>query len=196
MTKYNPRSLARLLITCLSLCLALWLPLISVQAGVLLDLVNPPGQNNTPYALTFNATLPVTTLALSGYQQPAALWTTDNGVFLNGAGANLLSPIWTYSPAASGADAYVENDGSSVPALFFEGTTPGSFDTFYQFIATTVGDSYTYQFYFSNNPLFPYPSALLVTVDDFAVDVPEPISLALFSLGLLGLGWSQRKVRI
>ena len=121
MTKYNPRSLARLLITCLSLCLALWLPLTSVQAGVLLDLVNPPGQNNTPYALTFTATLPVTTLALSGYQQPAALWTTDNGVFLNGAGANLLAPTWTYSPAASGADAYVRMTAHQCRHSFLKG---------------------------------------------------------------------------
>jgi hypothetical protein len=163
--------------------------------AILLSLTDAPIQTNTPYALVFTATASSTTLSVAGYQRPSAETASQNGVFLNGGGANLLAQTWSLTPAASGSGAYQYSDGSSVNLLYLEGISPGYSDTFSQTIATTAGSAYTYDFMFSEQ--FTGPSFFQVSASGMAgavaAAVPEPASVALFGAGLAALGWMRRR---
>ncbi len=153
-----------------------------VRAGILLDLIDAAGQTDTPYALSFTASDSTTTISIAGYQIPAEETSTDNGLFLGGAGPNLLGSTWVFTPAASGSLAFTINDGSSVPGLALAGTTTGSYDTFSQMIATTPGQSYTLDLLYSNSSSNS-PSGFLVTTSA----IPEPSSLVLAGSGALAV---------
>jgi hypothetical protein len=162
------------------------------RADVLLDLINPPTQSDTPFILAFTATDTSTTISIGGYQVPSFEQTTHNGVFAGGVGPNLLGSTWVLVRAPVGSDTSTFNDGTSVPALDFGAVVVGDYDTYSQTFGTTVGQSYTLDFLFSNSSNSS-PSGLLVTTTGA---VPEPSSLALAGLGgLIGAGYvrSRRK---
>jgi len=167
--------------------------------AILLSLTSASNQTNTPYALVFTATASSTTLSIAGYQVPDYENATQNGVFLNGGGANLLGQTWGFTAAASGSDASQFSDGSSVNALDFAGVSAGYSDTFSQTIATTAGSAYTYDFMYSQD-VHGYgtsPSFFQVSTSGIAgaaaPAVPEPASVALFGAGLAALGWMRRR---
>lgn len=152
------------------------------RAGsTLLDLINPPEQSDTPYDLSFTASASTTTLSVAGFQVPSWIYIEDNGVFLNNTGPNLLGPTWTLVPAGFGSDTYTFDDGTSVGALAFGGVSAGYYDTYSQTFATTPGQSYTYDFLFTNSG--PPQSGFIVTTSASAV--PEPSSLVLAGSGAL-----------
>jgi PEP-CTERM motif-containing protein len=159
-------------------------------SAALLNLTNPAAQTDTPFALSFDAIGSATTISIAGYQVPSFESVTQNGVFLNGGGPNLLGSSWIFTPAASGSDTSTFNDGSSVPALSFGGTTVGSYDTYTQVFATTPGSLYTLDFLFSN-PSDNAPSGLLVTTDGTPVTsaVPEPSTWAMMITGFAGVAF-------
>lgn len=159
------------------------------SATVLLNLINPRVETNVPYSLSFKATMSSTVVSIAGYQVPGLETSADNGVFLGGAGPNLLGPVWTFTPAASGSYSPTYNDGTSVPGLSFGGTIVGDYDVQSQTIATTPGSHYTLDLVFSTNT--PGPSDFLVTASD--VVAPEPASMALLAAGVFGLGVVRRK---
>ena len=151
-----------------------------VRAGTLLNFVNPAAQTDTPFALAFTASESSTTIFIGGYQVPAFEDVADNGVFLGGAGPNLLVGTWEFAPGVSGSDSATYYDGTSVPALSFGGVVVGDYDTYSQTIATIPGQSYTLDFLYSNDE-DNSPSGLLVTASGGAV--PEPSTLVLAGIG-------------
>jgi hypothetical protein len=156
---------------------------------ILLDLEDPPGQNNTPTSLNFTATSAATTLSVAAYQVPAFIQVIDNVLTVTGGGPNLLSQTWTFTPAVLGSEAFQPNDGygTGVNGLYLAGTVEDNFDTFSQTFSTSVGQSYTYNFLFYNAPSpFNQPSELVVSVQ--AVSTPEPASIMLLVSGCLGFG--------
>jgi PEP-CTERM motif len=152
---------------------------------VLLNLINPPVQSDTPYNLSFVTTGTSTTVSIGGYQLPSYEQSTDNGLYLGGTGPNLLGTTWGFIPAASGTLANQYDDGSPVNGLNFGGTSEGYYDTFYQTIATTVGASYTLSFLFTEDE--PGPSGFMVTASGALSSVPEPSSLVLAGSGVLAV---------
>jgi PEP-CTERM motif len=159
------------------------------QSAALLNLINPAAQTNTPFSLSFDAIGSATLISIAGYQVPSFEDVTHNGLFLNGAGPNLLGSTWIFTPAPSGSDTSTFNDTTSVPALSLGGVTVGSYDTYSQIISTTPGHLYTLDFLFSN-PSDSGPSGLLVTTDGTPVTsaVPEPSTWAMMILGFAGIG--------
>jgi PEP-CTERM motif len=160
----------------------------------LLSLVDPPGQTGTPYDFEVTATATTTTISFGGYQEFAYEYVSDISV-THASGANLLGGAWTLTRAASGSDANTQNDGTSVPALWFGGYSPRNYDTFSQTFATDPGDTYLLKFDFTNdsfsalNALFSASSGFRVTTTGFrAVAVPEPATWALMLLGCTALG--------
>lgn len=162
------------------------------RATVLLNLINPATQTNTPYSLSFVAGSASTTVSIEGYESPYQEESTDNGLFLGGAGPNLLGQTWAFTPAAADSYAIQYSDGTSVNALLFGGYMVGDYDIFSQTIATTPGRSYTLDFLFSNEAYngFSSPSGFIVAATD---PLPEPTSIMLLGVGLFGLRLIHRK---
>ncbi len=154
------------------------------SAETLLSLTNAPGQSFTPYSLSFIATGATTTISIGGYQPPQSEQVSSIGLFLNGAGTNLLGSTWVFTPAASGSNALPYDDGTSVPALTFGGFTVGDYDVFSQTLATITGDSYTLDFMYSNwSAPNNEPSGLLVTEV-----TPLPSAWTMMIVGIIGFG--------
>ncbi len=169
------------------------------RASTLLNLTDPPDQTDTAYSLAFTAAGPLTTISIGGYQILDFEQTTNIGVFLNGAGANLLGASWTLTPAPPlFTNTFTYDDGTSVPALVFGSSAAGAYDTYAQSFATKAGQSYSVNFLFSND-LFgggAAPSGLLVTElspPPVSGGVPEPSTWTLMLLGLAGLGFLGRR---
>jgi hypothetical protein len=163
------------------------------KADVLLDLEDPPGQINTVFSFSLTALGSSTTVTFAGYQPPFNESVTHIGLFLGGAGPNLLGSTWSFTPAPSRSSSGTFNDGTSVPALSFAGFTEDSFDTYSQTISTAAGLSYTLNFLFTN-ATNSVPSGLVVSTSGSASAVPEPSSLALALTGtavLLVVGYAR-----
>ena len=165
-------------------------------ATTLLNLVNAPGQTDTPFVLAFVANASAVTLSVGGYQVPAFEQASQNAVRLGNVGPNLLGSSWTFTPAPSGSLAGQFVDGSGVNALSFGGVSEGSYDVFSQTFATMAGSSYSYSFLYSNN-FSPSnsPSGFRVSVDGASVAgaVPEPATWALMLLGFAVIGTVMRR---
>ncbi len=166
----------------------------SAQAVTLLSLVNPPATTGTTYDLDLTATAATTTISIGGYWPFAYEYVSHNSVTLGG-GANLLGGTWAPTPAASGSNDGFFDDGTSVPALWFGGTSAGYYDTLSQTFATTPGDTYllTFDFYNCSNSLVCpnldfNSSALLVTTTARASAAPELSTWTMTLFGCLGLG--------
>jgi hypothetical protein len=163
----------------------------SARAVTLLSLINPPAQTQTPYILDFTATAASTTISIGGYQDLAYEYVSDISV-TSGGGANMLGGTWTFTKASSGSDAKTQNDGTSVPSLWFGGFKE-NYDSFSQAFMTTPGVTYLLGFNFTNDTLFD-PSALMVTtsgslaVATQALAAPEPTTWTMALLGFVGLG--------
>jgi hypothetical protein len=167
----------------------------SAQATTLLNLEDPLGQSNTPFALTFTAGSASTTVTFEGYQVPAGETAGHIGLFLNGTGPNLLGQTWAFTPASSGTDTSQSSDGTSVNALLFAGVTEDSYDMYSQTIATIIGDVYMVDFLFTNSSNN-QPSGLIVDASNANISsTPLPAALPLFAggLGLMGFLARRRK---
>ncbi len=162
------------------------------DALTLLNLIDAPGQFSTPYLLSFTAMSTSTTLSIAGYQVPGAEVARQNAVQL-GAGPNLLTQTWTYTPAASGAEAEQFFDGSPINGLSFEGLVAGSYDTFSQTFATMIGSTYTYSFRYSTSTMNA-PSGFRVDVDaNVPGSVPELATWGMMMLGFGSVGYAMRR---
>ena len=95
------------------------------NATIILDLVNAPGQDNTPYAIAFTAGSGTTTISFAGYQKLSFESVSNIGLFLNHSGANRTTNGWTYTPAA--LRAFADIDGN---VLLFGGVNVRFYDTF------------------------------------------------------------------
>jgi hypothetical protein len=159
----------------------------------IITIMNSPVQTVT-VDLPFIATDTSSTITIGGYQIPGFATFTDNGVFLNDTGPNLLGPSWVLVRAAEGSDTYTFSDGTSVPGLAFGAVTVGYYDTYSQTFATVVGQSYSVHFLFTEPD--GTPNGYFVSTSAGAA-VPEPSSFALASAAaLIGLGlWSRRRNR-
>jgi len=177
---------------------------VPARATTLLNLINPSTQLDTPYALSFTASSSSTTISIAGYQVPGDETTSQNGLFLDGTGPNLLGSTWSLvrGPLATSLAESFADPPDSVMGLLFGSQTIGGYDTFSQTIATIAGDSYTLDFNYSNNQdgLGATPSGLLVTTSaQFAngpFTTPLPAALPLFAggLGALGVfGWRRKR---
>ena len=163
------------------------------RAVTLLDLDSPPlfGTVN-PYSLPFTAKGSSTTVSIAGFDLPGGEQTTNNGLFLGGAGPNLLGNTWLHTQTCTGGppcsvDLNTFNDGTSVPALAFY--NPGALDIYSQTIPTKAGGSYSLDFLYSND----LGGLLIVT----ATPLPGTLTLfgsALLMRGLIALGcrWTSR----
>ena len=156
-------------------------------------LVNPAGQADTSYALTFTAETATTDITFAGYQVPSWIYVTD--ISLTSGGGNLLGGTWTWTPAPSGSDTFTYNDGygTGTPALAFGGVSVGSFDAYDQLVGTAAGQAYTLDFLFSNNESYSEPSGFVVSASNAVVGAPEPSSVVLLGLFLSGVGLLTRK---
>jgi hypothetical protein len=159
----------------------------SSTATVLLNLINAPVQSSTPYSLPFVAVDSTTTVTIEGYNVHAFEYSESNGVFLGGAGPNLLGPTWEFTPAADGSAAGQIDDGTAVAGLYFGGLFEGEYDAFSQTFATTPGSSYTVELLYTN-PESNNPTGFMVTTTG-ASTVPEPSTWAMMLLGFAGLGY-------
>jgi hypothetical protein len=169
-------------------------------AGLLVDLEDPPGETDIPFALPFIAGSDATTITFAGYQLSSSLEATNIDLFLTGGGPNLLGGTWDFTPPPVGSFASTFDDGTGIPALQFEGFIEDSFDTFSQTIATVSGQSYTLSFLFSNGTDSSAPSGFVVsTVDtaDAGSAVPEPSSLVMTSIvsGIFGVAWARKRLK-
>lgn len=162
----------------------------TVSAATLLDLVNFPAQTNTPYALTFTANAPGSTVSFAGYQLPSSFSVSSIGLFLNNAGSSIISSDgrnFTLTPAGSGSGA-----ATSATALFFAGTTVGSYDTYSQVANTSAGASYTLRFNLTNSSRN-QPSGFRVEASNATVGaVPEPATWAMMLVGFGMMGAAMR----
>jgi hypothetical protein len=122
----------------------------SSTATVLLNLIAPPAQTDTAYSLPFIAVDPMTTVTIAGYNVHAFEFSTNNGVFLGGAGPNLLGLTWELTPAADGGAGFQVDNGGPVNDLEFGGIIEGDYDAFSQTFATTPGSSYTLELLYTN----------------------------------------------
>ncbi len=170
------------------------------MAGVLLDLVNSPGQTNTPYTLNFTSTSVTSDVEFAGYQLPSSETAEDISLTDTTAGGpNILGQIWNFTPAASGTDTSQSNDGygTGTNGLDFAGVTLGDFDTYDQDVTTVVGDQYALAFLFTQSP-DNEPSEFTVSASNASTAstaTPEPATLFLFGAGLLGVAIAARKRR-
>jgi PEP-CTERM motif len=166
------------------------------MAEELLNLLNPPAQSDTPYALSFTAGSTTTDIQFEGYQVPSEEWATD--ISLTNGGGNLLGETWTYTPAPSGALASQndDGDGTGTNGVYFAGVVAGDYDQFDQLVTTVIGQSYTLDFLFSNS-FSNEPSGFIVSASDTstATATPEPSSMFLFGSGLLGVMIAARRRR-
>lgn len=161
------------------------------QATVLLNLIDAPGQTNTPYALSFVAGSNATTISFAGYQVPSGETATAIGLFLNNTGSSLIGGQYanfTLTPAASGSLPYDPGNG-----LGFAGITAGSYDIFTQNAATVIGSSYTLRFLYSNSGNNA-PSGFRVEASNASVTsgVPEPTTWGMMIVGFGAMGASMR----
>jgi len=157
------------------------------SANTLHSLTNAPGQSYTPYSLSITATGLTTTVSIGGYQVPQSEQVSSIGLFLDGAGTNLLGNTWVFTAAASGSNAATYDDGTSVPALNFGGFTVGDYDVFSQTLGTIAGDSYTLDFLYSNwSAPQNEPSGLLVTEVDTPAITPLPSTWTMMIVGIIG----------
>lgn len=159
------------------------------KPNTLLNLVNPPGQTNTPYSLNFIAAGTTTDISFAGYQAPFREWAED--ISLTSGAGNLLGATWIFAPfdPLDTVDASQFNDGfgSGTNGLYFANGT-GRLDQFEQLIGTVVGQTYTLDFVFINYPFSAgagnAPSELLVSESA----VPEPSTFALLAAALVAIG--------
>ena len=159
-----------------------------------LNLINPPGQSNTPESFSFFATgaFPIY-LTVQAYQVPSFLQVTNNVVSDSLGDTQLLGQNWTFYPAHFGslADQYDDGFGTGANGLNFGAVTPPYVDSFQQVFDSTVsGESFTYSFNFSNaDAPFNEPSYIRITVSTSSA-IPEASTWAMMVLGFAGLGYA------
>ena len=169
----------------------------------LYDQTNLPTQSVTPINLNFTATSASTTVNFQGYNVPGS--TTLVNIFLVlggtnpvlGGSNNILDEVFTYTPAPSNPFASQEQNGIyGTRNLNFGGFTTGSYDTFSQTVATTIGTSYRLGFSFSVVGR-PPDNGLRVSIGNLAggAVVPEPSTWAMMVLGFGALGFVLRRRR-
>ena len=134
---------------------------------------------NGSYTPSFIASASSTTISFAGYDITDFTDVTHIGLFLNGTGPNLLGNSWVFSAAASGSDALIYSDGTSVPALSFGGVTIGSYDKYSETIATTIGNSYTLDFTYAGGGS---PNGFIVTTSA----TPLPSTWIMLITGFVG----------
>jgi hypothetical protein len=152
------------------------------------------GSNEGDVALVFAARATESFVIVQGYQVNDIETVTNNMVTLSGGGPNLLGSTWQQGFAAVGSNSFTFSDGTPVPALGFSAQNPPDVDTFYQAFATVVGQSYTYNFDYSNNTgnLGLATNSLLTAT---ASSVPEASTWAMLLFGFAGVGFASYRAR-
>lgn len=168
----------------------------------LYDQTNLANQSVTPINLSFTADSANTTLNFQGYNVPGSTTLVNLFLVLSGTNPvlggsnNLLDNSFTYTPAASNPFAsQVQTGIYDTRNLNFGGFTAGSYDTFSQTIATTVGTSYRLGFSLSN--VGTPGNGLRITTGNLAAvaAVPEPGTWAMMLLGFGAMGVAVRRRR-
>ena len=163
------------------------------QAITVLSLVDASTQNDTPYSFSFTASGGATRVTFEGYQVPDLEIADVIRLTAAGGSTNLLSPTWTYHPAATNPAGFQFGN-----TLAFLGGAPSIYDRFDQVISTAGGSSYALTFTYSNNVsgsagvTSNAPSGFRVSV----AAVPEPATWAMMlaGFGLLGAGMRRRRL--
>lgn len=147
------------------------------------------------YSFDFVAGAASTTIDFSGYDVPSYTSALDIRLFLQGTSANLLGQSFAYTPAGCGALASQSGGGAfGTNNLTFGGTCAGSFDSFSQSLATTIGSTYTLAFDVTASGRG--ANALRVSASNtLAVDsaVPEPATWAMMLVGFAAIGMGMRR---
>lgn len=157
----------------------------AASATTLFDQTNIP-TSQIAQSFTFTGLDNQTSLSFAGYNVPSFTRLNNLSVQLNGIGANLLSGNYTFTPAATGSDAYI-SDGN----LNFGATTEGLYDTYSTMFASMAGSSYTLTY---NLDTFETPNGLrITTTGGVAGAVPEPATWALMILGMGAVGFAMRR---
>lgn len=166
----------------------------------LYDQTNLAPQSVTPINLVFTADSTSTTLNFQGYNVPGSTTLVNLFLVLGGTNPvlggsnNLLDTVFTYTPAPSNPFASQLQTGIyDTRNLNFGGYTAGSYDTFSQTVATTIGTSYRLGFSLSNVGT-PGNSLRISTGNLAAVAaVPEPATWATMLLGFGAVGFALRR---
>ena len=156
----------------------------AASAATLYDQTNIPAGQSTQ-SFTFSGAADQTSLSFAGYNPPSFTVLSNLMVQLDGMGANLLSGIYDYTPAASRPYAFNTNG-----ELRFGGYTVGSYDTFTTTFASVAGSSYTLSYDLNTSGT---PNGLRVTTAAVAGAVPEPATWALMILGMGAVGFAMRR---
>jgi hypothetical protein len=145
-----------------------------------------------PLSFNFVAGSSATTIDFAGYDVPSFSDASDIQLVLQGTSTNLLGTTFAFTPASCGSDTSQGPAGAfGTNNLSFGGVCTGSYDSYAQTIATTIGDTYTLAFQLFASGYA--DNGLRVTASDAQEGaVPEPATWAMMVLGAALVGASMR----
>ena len=191
-------------------------------AGAIFDLNGTAVSHSyKQYFTAFTAGASTTNISFALREDPAYFFLDDVSVKRAGGGPELLlnpgfedstgSPLhWTFLNAfGAAASGTVVNNGAKSGSNSYKDGSVQAYDGITQAISTTIGETYNISFWLNDNgPLSTYSRLstngnisgsngngidLLVYAGVVPTLIPEPISLALVGIGLVGIAFTRRR---